>query len=297
MNQLLNQIQGGIFGLAVGDALGCTVEFMMPNHIKQIFGVHKEIVGGGTFHFEKGEVTDDTDMTLCVARGIIREPYNPIESIGDEFLIWLDSHPKDVGLTVRHSLINYIHGEDWDNASLQTHKALNGKSAGNGSLMRCLPIGIAYQDTHRITRLSRKQSKLTHYDEQAAECCVLYNQVARLILQGSSLQDALQQVLSNSPFQYSLTQKPVSNPDAYVKHTFEWAVYLLYNTQNFEESVVEAVNLGYDADTLGSIVGGLSGLFYGFENIPERYVNEIILKAELKDISSKLLEVRNTMEN
>lgn len=293
MEKLLNQIQGGMFGLAIGDALGCTVEFMKPEHIKRVFGIHKEIVGGGVFHFEKGEVTDDTDMSLCVAKGIIKEPFNPIPEIGQEFLNWLDSNPKDVGMTVRQSLINYIHMEDWEEASLKTHLSLNGKSAGNGSLMRCLPIGIAYTDKHRITRLSVKQSRLTHYDELAAEYCVLYNQISRMILEGTSLKDSLLHSLSNSTSLYSLTEKPSNPPDAFVKHTFEWMVYILNNTNNYEEAIVEAVNLGHDADTLGAVVGGLAGLYYGYNSIPQRYIDEILLKSELEKISYQLLNVRN----
>ena len=288
-----------MFGLAVGDALGCTLEFLNEaqiNHMINIFGKHKDIKGGGPFYFEEGEVTDDTDMSICVANGIINNYDDPITSIGNKFLKWVDSNPKDVGMTVRQSLMNFYQTGDWEKSSFLTHQTLNGKSGGNGSLMRCLPIALAYKNIHKISLYSMKQSKLTHYDTVASNCCVLYNQIAYSLLRGIPLKDALLKVLDDSQFKNSLYLKPNCQPDTYVVHTFEWMCYLLNNTHSFEESVVEAVNLGYDADTLGAVVGGLSGIFYGFENIPRRFIEKILKRQELEDISDKLFSLREKTE-
>jgi len=288
-----NRIKGGLYGLSVGDALGCTVEFMMPEHIQKVFGVHKDIVGGGIFGFEKGEVTDDTDMALCVARGIIQAPDNPIEAIGEEFVNWVENDPKDVGMTVRQSVINYMHEKDWELASLRTHQTLNGKSGGNGSLMRCLPISLAYTNLNHITRYSHKQSVMTHYDREAAHCCALYNQIAYFLLQGWTLEDSFEKVLERTRYLSSMDLKPSENPDAYVMNTFKWMVYTLTHTNSFEEAVVYAVNLGHDADTLASVVGGLGGIHYGYESIPSRFIDVLLCKEELDKIAENLLSVRN----
>lgn len=299
MDSLLDKIKGGLFGVATGDALGCTLEFLNEAQMKHFisqFGKHQEIKGGGPFYFDEGEVTDDTDMTICVSKGIIRNYEDPMGFIGEEFVAWIDSNPKDVGLTVRHSIINYHHVKDWEEASFLTHSSLNYKSAGNGSLMRCLPISLAYPDLRTISKISYKQSKLTHYDSLAADCCVRYNHIAYLLLKGYELKDSLQIVLEDTRFLYSLENKPSSVPDAYVLHTFEWMCYILYNTHSFEEAVVEAVNLGYDADTLGAVVGGLAGIYYGFDNIPKRFTTKLLCQEELESIADSLYKLRTTKE-
>jgi ADP-ribosyl-[dinitrogen reductase] hydrolase len=71
---MLDKVRGGLFGLAVGDALGATFEFMSREEILSRHGSKREMVGGGWLGLKPGEVTDDTEMTLCVARGIIANP-------------------------------------------------------------------------------------------------------------------------------------------------------------------------------------------------------------------------------
>lgn len=289
------KIKGALFGFAVGDALGCTLEFMNETQMNErlrLSGKLKEIEGGGIFGFEKGEVTDDTDMLICVARGIFQNYNYPIIAIGEEFIQWYHTRPKDVGMTVRASIQNYLMTEDWEEAALMTHEFSGGKSAGNGSLMRCLPIALAYNDLSSIKTFSRKQSLLTHYDNTAAECCVLYNAIAFSILHGVSLKNSLEAVLQFTSYYDKLQNKPTSNPDSYVVHTFEWVVHLLYQTNTFEEAVIEAVNKGYDADTVGALVGGLAGLHYGYDAIPKRYIDTLLCKGELNKVTEAILALR-----
>lgn len=289
---MLNKIKGGLFGLAIGDALGCTTEFMHPSDIKKQYGFLTDIIGGGPFKFKPGEVTDDTDMAICVSKGIVSNYKNPIPEIGKEFIKWLESNPKDIGMTVRSSLLYFYETKNWEEASKKTHEYLNGKSAGNGSLMRTLPIALAYNDPYDIARLSRAQSKMTHYDDKASNACVIYNNIAYFLLNGMNLKDAIESQIIGTEYEFVLYEPPYNPPDPYVINTFRWALYILLNYHSFEEVVQVSANQGYDADTLASIVGGLAGIYYGYESIPNNYINILIKKNELDILSKKNYDLR-----
>ena len=98
---MLDKIKGGLFGLAIGDALGGTTEFMTKEEIKEKYGSVNEIIGGGYWGLKPGETTDDTAMTVAVALGIMANSNHPIEEIGKRFLRWQNSDPKDIGVTIR----------------------------------------------------------------------------------------------------------------------------------------------------------------------------------------------------
>ncbi len=93
-----DRILGALLGVAVGDALGAPLEFMSAEEIQRKYGGSvREMVGGGWLSVAPGEVTDDTQMTLAVAEGIIERPHDPVPAIGRRFIKWQDSKPKDIG--------------------------------------------------------------------------------------------------------------------------------------------------------------------------------------------------------
>lgn len=293
---LEDKIKGALFGLAIGDALGITVEFMEPNEIKEKYGIHTEIMGGGKFSFDKGEVSDDTEMTLCVVNGIFKNRIFPIDYIAEEFLTWFDSKPKDIGMTVMYSL-DYFHVKGtWEGAAEWTHNLLGGKSAGNGSLMRTLPIGLIYEGLERIERVSKEQSELTHYDTEATEACILYNRIVHHLLKGKSLKEAIQKEVKNTIYANVLEIKPSFPPDGYVVHTLYWALYQLLHTSSYEECLINCVNMGYDADTVAAIAGGLAGLHYGYKTIPKRWIDELKIKEKLHEVTEKIIEIKEINE-
>jgi ADP-ribosyl-[dinitrogen reductase] hydrolase len=119
---------------------------MTRNEIQKKYGYLKDIIGGGCWNLEPGEVTDDTMMTIAVAEGILDNPQNPIEDIGKHFIMWYDSKPKDIGNIIRIALNEYKRSKDWTRTAYYAHQATGGMSAGNGSLMRCLPVALYYND-------------------------------------------------------------------------------------------------------------------------------------------------------
>jgi ADP-ribosyl-[dinitrogen reductase] hydrolase len=109
-------------------------------------------------------------MTIAVAKGILKDPSDPIQNIGNEFLRWNDTDSKDIG-NIIHTVFQEYMG-DWFTAVERAHKIL-GKSAGNGSLMRCLPVALAYPNKEKMEEVTQLQSRMTHYDNLATEACMV----------------------------------------------------------------------------------------------------------------------------
>ena len=285
---------GTMFGVAIGDALGAPVEFMTAEGIKEKYGRIENYVGGGWLNVKPGEVTDDTQMTLCVARGIYTIPANPVESTGLAFVRWIMSGPKDVGGTCSRSIRGAMEygkqngremipmKEQWLLASQDTHNLFGGRSAGNGSLMRTAYVGLFYGGMDEISLRARELSKMTHWDDEAASICGLYSRlIARNEKNRRTLDERLKdlyEIIQFSPYAGALEPGFVPRPTGYVRDSFEAAIWAIAQAvreghQTFRESVLNAVNLGGDADTIGAITGGLAGSIFGYDGIPEEWIN------------------------
>lgn len=288
---MLDKIKGGLFGVAIGDALGGTTEFMSQEEINAEYGTLTEIVGGGYWNLQPGDITDDTEMTIAVVKGLMANSNNPIDEIGKQFLRWEQTNPKDIGITIRRVFQNY-HG-DWFQAAEHTHRQLNGKSAGNGSLMRCLPIALAYSDVEKMKEITTLQSNMTHYDELAAEACVIYNSIAGRVLGGEALKSAILTEIKGTRYEGLYEVEPDCLPDGFVVHTFKWVLYWLLTCDTFEEVVVGAANKGHDSDTVAAIAGGLKGLEVGCSNLPVRYKAALLCRKELEAYGNILRLIRD----
>ncbi|RUS43334.1 ADP-ribosyl-[dinitrogen reductase] hydrolase [Cohnella sp. AR92] len=289
---MYDRIKGGLYGVAVGDALGGTTEFMSALEIRYQYGYLKEIIGGGVWQLEPGEVTDDTMMTLCVAEGILENPADPKEPIGRRFLEWYRSKPKDIGNIIRHVL--GIYEGDWFEAAFLADLDL-GQSAGNGSLMRCLPVALAYADLSELERFSRMQSKMTHYDERCSEACVIYNRIARRLLLGEDMRSSIRGEVAGTFYENQIEERPDCAPSGYVVHTFRWVLHILLHSTDFGDVVQQAANLGGDSDTIGAIAGGLAGIHYGYGSIPSSYSNAILIQGRLNELALDLHALRMSL--
>ncbi|MNC22215.1 ADP-ribosyl-[dinitrogen reductase] glycohydrolase [compost metagenome] len=287
--ELLDKIKGGLFGVAAGDALGGTTEFMSAAQVKATYGFLTEIIGGGVWGLAPGEVTDDTMMTLCVAEGILENPAEPMETIGRRFREWYAARPKDVGNIIR-TVLERFEG-NWYEAAFLAHLDL-GQSAGNGSLMRCLPAALGYPSWEQVETVSRIQSRMTHYDQRCDEACILYNRMAWQLLQGGELGAVVRQVVAGTDYAVGLGSEPVCPPSGFVVDTFHWVLYLLLDSVSFEEAIQRAANQGGDSDTIGAIAGGLAGIYYGYAAIPRRYREAILIKDRLTAAAEALYRLR-----
>ncbi len=302
-----DKIRGALFGVAIGDALGATVEFMTRKEIKAAYGMHMEIIGGGFHRLEKGEITDDTAMTLAVAKGIIAAREEPIPAIGNEFVAWYQSKPKSMGNTIRLSIEQFIELGDWKQAAKKTAEKLNGRTAGNGSLMRTLPISLAYNDQYQqMDKVAVEVSNMTHWNRETALSCLFYNRFAAALLvvneKEKAYSIALEQVtplfideagikimeLLNQMDRLDFYEMKASG---YVIDTLITSIKAFLTFDSFERILIEVVNLGNDADTVGAVAGGLAGSFYGFQHIPARWIKALKVKEEIEEIAEGLQSI------
>ncbi|MEH7096663.1 ADP-ribosylglycohydrolase family protein [Neobacillus vireti] len=289
---MLTKMEGALVGFAIGDALGGTTEFLTKEEIQTQYGQLQEISGGGVWSLEKGETTDDTAMTIAVAKGILKNPRDPIEAIGNEFLKWYRSHPKDIGIIVR-TVLGSFNGNWFETAKKAHFEYLDELSAGNGTLMRCLPAALAYKDLDEIEAVTRKQSKMTHYDSKADDACFLYNRIAYRVLQGAELKETISAEVKGTIYESVLNgQRPTCLPSGYVVDTMNWVLYWLLHAETFTDVVVGAANEGHDSDTVAAIAGGLAGMACGFEGLPRKYVDVLLQKEELIELARELKNLR-----
>jgi ADP-ribosyl-[dinitrogen reductase] hydrolase len=277
-----NVIRGGIFGLACGDALGAPVEFMTRDSIIQLYSGPLTEMVGGWLNTNPGGITDDTEMMLCVAHGLIENPLSPRDAVGQRFMDWYHSSPMDIGNDTAAALLIYDQFQDWDRAGRPA-------ATGNGCLMRTLPISFAYVGSAEILAKSILIAEMTHKSAIAAKCCAYYNFFVSRLLDSDRRKPS---GLSNSAINLQVDEDSLSlKPTGHVFNTLYNALWAFLRTDTFEDAVVSAVNLGGDADTNGAVAGGIAGTYYGFDAIPKRWLAVLKRKVELEEVTSGLIEL------
>ena len=143
------------------------------------------MVGGGVYEVEPGETVDATEMMLCLAESLADIGDFDPEDVIERYRAWFESHPRHVSLTVRAALISYRAGTHWDLASRRAFEILGGPRAGNGSLIRCAPVGLRYSGRRGdAPRGLRRDSTLTHFDRLAGWSCAAFNDLLAAALHG-----------------------------------------------------------------------------------------------------------------
>lgn len=278
--------QAALLGSAVGDALGATTEFMTPDQIRGRFGVHREIVGGGWLELAPGQVTDDTQMTLCVARAISARGGWDLVGIADRFARWLEGNPLDVGATCRRGIEEY-------RAKRRLQVPPNERDAGNGAAMRMAPVALyALGDEERMARLAVEQARLTHNHPLSDAACVAVGLLVQWGILGypaRRLRAAADELVARHPqFRF---EGYGGGATAYVADTIRTVFCAFFSTGGFEECLVKSVNRGDDADTTAAIAGAIAGARYGLDAIPPRWLAALdpALRMELASLAARLV--------
>ena len=280
--------QAVLLGSAVGDALGATTEFMNPAQIREKFGIHKDIVGGGWLNLDPGQVTDDTEMTLCVARAIAAKGEWDLVGIADRFAQWLEGNPVDVGVTCRRGIEGY-------RAKRQLQVPPGKKDAGNGAAMRIAPVAIfSLGNEEGMARLAVEQARLTHNHPLSDAACVAVGIMVQWGILGypaQKLRAVADELVDRHP--EFLFEDYDGGTTAYVVDTMRTALEAFFTTGCFEECLIKTVNRGGDADTTAAIAGAIAGARYGLEAIPSRWLLALdpALRDELSLLALRLLNL------
>lgn len=291
-------------GLAVGDALGTTLEFRPPGSFRPI----TDMVGGGPFQLEPGQWTDDTSMALCLAESLIEcRGFDPADQMVRYLRWYSEGHWSstgrcfDIGNTVRSALRQFE----------KTHRPFCGPtdphSAGNGSIMRLAPVPMFYaQDPLKAIELSGESSKTTHGARTCVDACRYLGALIVGALQGASKEVLLADHYSPVPNywqdrplvveidgiasgSFRRKQPPEIRGTGYVVESLEAALWAFYTSDNFDEGCLWAVNLGDDADTTGAVYGQLAGAHYGLSGIRKTWVETTARKDDILALAGRLL--------
>jgi ADP-ribosyl-[dinitrogen reductase] hydrolase len=257
-------------GLAIGDALGATVEFMTRGEIAAAYGVHRKIVGGGWLKLKPGQVTDDTQMSLALGRSLIRSGGFDARDLCEEFAAWLRSHPPDVGNTCRRVIRRYI-----------VHGSISGDysegDAGNGAAMRMLPAALATLGQPALAEAwTLGQARTTHHHPLSDAACLSLARMVHGLVAGEGKRSArveAEALIRQAPAFKFAPYRGLTT--AYVVDTMQTVLHFFFETETFADCLIGVVNQGGDADTTGAIAGMLAGAAYGLAALPGEWLDRL----------------------
>jgi ADP-ribosyl-[dinitrogen reductase] hydrolase len=312
--------RGALLGLAVGDALGTTLEFK----VRDRHPLHTEMTGGGPFGLAPGHWTDDTAMALALADSLTACRGFDGRDLMDRFVGWWRKGQYsstrtcfDIGITTREALAKFERkGEVFAGST-------NPRTAGNGSLMRLAPVAVfAVDNADAADQIARDQSRTTHGAPEAVDACAYLVQLLRSAISGEpdllrprswhdeQTSDLCSLARTNDPnrlsFQLSIGKavqaialgswrrkaRDEIRSSGYVIDTLEAALWSVGTTSTFEDALILAVNLGQDADTVGAVTGQLAGAIYGAYAIPSRWLTHLAWRDEITRAADLLFDAR-----
>lgn len=304
-----NVVKAGIFGVCIGDALGVPVEFKTRETLKR-FPV-ETMQEFGSWNQPKGTWSDDSSLTLCIAEQLTKG-YD-LEKIGESFVKWVEyghwaAHGRlfDIGGTTRRSIARLMKGE-----SARFSGNIFEEDNGNGSLMRTLPLAFYLKDEENIEKLYqtvKEVSSITHGHFRSVFACFIYVIFAIELIKGKDKKEAYHytqkialefaEIQGFNPKEVQLFDRVLKNDiseynedtissGGYVLHSLEASLWCFLNSESYAEAVLKAVNLGEDTDTTGAITGGIAGIYYGFESIPEEWIKVLARKEDIEKLCEK----------
>lgn len=287
---------GAFLGLAVGDALGTTLEFERRDEGPRLV----DITGGGPFGLSRGCWTDDTAMALALADSLRASESLDCRDLMDRFVAWwrdgeysCTGHCFDIGVTTREALERYRQTGD------PLAGSTNPRTAGNGSLMRLSPVALRFwSDRAQLDRAAAEQSRTTHAALEAVDGCRAFAELLadaisgvprRTVLAPRSFTGApaIAEILNG---RWRGRSRDEIRSSGYVVHTLEAAIWSVARTGNFRNAVLLAANLADDADTVAAVTGQLAGAIYGLSGIPSQWLDQIAWKDRLLDTAHQLVE-------
>lgn len=301
---LSERFRGALLGLAVGDALGTTLEFKRPG----TFAPVTTITGGGPFGLEPGEWTDDTSMALCLAESLLeREGFHPTDQM-IRYVRWyregyLSSNGRcfDIGTTTRAAL------ERFETTREPLCGSTDPRTAGNGSLMRLAAVPLFYfSEPEKAIDKCGESSKTTHGARAAVDACRYMGALIIGALHGACKKELVSARFSpangywrRAPLTRSVdevaagsfrrAEPPEIAGTGYVVQSLEAALWAFHRSTSFREGMLKAVNLGDDADTTGAIYGQLAGAYYGVRAIPDEWLDRVAKRQLIESYADRLL--------
>lgn len=286
---------GCLLGLAVGDAVGTSVEFKPRGSFPDV----TDMTGGGPFGLKPGEWTDDTTMALCLAETLIATGTVDLPDFMTRLRGWLERGENtvpgrcfDIGITTRTAI------ERFAADGIASAGSEDAGSAGNGSLIRLAPVAIAAASAEEALLLARKQSRGTHAATECIDACALFVSYLRDALSGADKDAATRQrvmglcpnVLFINAGEWREKTRAQIHSSGYVVHTLEAALWAVWTTGTFRDAILAAANLGDDADSVAAVAGQLAGALYGASGIPAEWLARLAWREKIEHLAGALFD-------
>lgn len=286
-----DRLYGSFLGLAIGDAVGTTVEFRERDTFEPV----NDMVGKGPFNLPAGYFTDDTSLALCLAENIIAhgnvEETDLLQRFSDWFYKGTNSSTGycfDIGNTTYMAILNWA-----NNGSVVNNS--NPWNSGNGSIMRLAPVAIKhYNNPDQAYFDAVIQSKTTHASDECIESCILLTNILLNAFTATTKDEvfdthiATLESVKNIMNTLDVSRDEVSS-SGYVIDTLHAALWCFKHTDNFKDAILLAANLGGDADTVAAVTGQIAGAFYGMKDIPIKWLEKLYQKDRFIELVDRLI--------
>jgi ADP-ribosylglycohydrolase len=309
---MADNVKGAFFGAAIGDALGVPVEFSSRSQLTA--NPIQDMRGYGTWNQPPGTFSDDSSLLFCTAESLCNG-FN-MADIAARFIRWYKegywgAHDKlfDIGNATRLAIDRLRAGTD---PSLSG--GMSESDNGNGSLMRILPILFYLKnEPSPLERYNTVKlvSGITHYHFRSVLSCFIYTELGiQLLTQEdkasayAAMQQSVNQFISQQSFsvnEIGLFDRILKNDisqfseesirsSGYVLDTLESSIWCFLNGSSYRECVLKAVNLGEDTDTTATVTGGLAGIYYGYDAIPEQWISVLAKHEQIVDLAQRFAQ-------
>lgn len=301
-------IKDSLIGLAIGDAMGVPIEFSVRE--KCVANPLTRMVGFGSHNVPAGSWSDDTSMTIATMDSFIEMKEFNYKDIMEKWHQWVVDYkytPCNFRFDIGHTCFEAIYNYGKKNIEPLKCGSTDIESNGNGSLMRILPVALYsyYRNLNdeEIIKLTNNISSLTHAHEISKLGCYIYVRYVMFLLNGNDKYSAYNMVkgvdyssyLEDSIKVYErLLKNDISklelvnvNSSAYIVDTLEASIWVLLNTDSFSQAIIGAINLGQDTDTIGAVTGAMAGIIYGYDKIPQEWLNKLLKREYLEEICNK----------
>ena len=286
---------GALLGLAIGDAVGTTLEFKA----RDSYSMLTDMVGGGPFRLQPGQWTDDTALALALADSLLVGEDLDEADLLRRFIEWQEvgtysctGRCFDIGTTTSQGL------RRWRQTGSVVAGA-NDSAAGNGSLMRLAPVAVRFwRDRAKLRDVAARQSRTTHGAYEAVDACVAYAEVIADAIEGRPVNEVLR--VRTEPYAGRIAgimagswrgkHRDQVKASGYVAHSLEASLWSVGRTDSFKDAVLLASNLGEDADTTAAIAGQLAGALYGMDGLPEAWRARVAWSARITTFANALFD-------
>ena len=297
---LRERYHGALLGLAVGDAVGTTVEF----YPRGAFPPVTDMVGGGPFGLTAGQWTDDTSMALCLAASLVDKGDFDARDQMDQYVAWREHGYMsstgvcfDIGTTTAAALNRYVTQGDPFSGSTDPH------AVGNGCIMRLAPVPMFYYpDIAAAIHYSSESSRTTHGAPECLDACRCFALLLCRAFAGHEKDEILfapapefeqsplvPKIAAIAAGGYRHRSRDLIVGNGYVVKSLEAALWSFATTDSFRDAILTAVNLGNDADTTAAIAGQIAGAYYGVGAIPDGWLAKLALRSEIENLADRLL--------